>query len=49
MTETRDTFCRICEAMCGLKVEVEAGRIQQIRPNLDHVATSGFACLKGLN
>lgn len=35
--------------MCGLKVEVEAGRIQQIRPNPDHVATSGFACLKGLN
>lgn len=49
MTQTRDTFCRICEAMCGLKVEVEAGRIQQIRSNPDHVATSGFACLKGLN
>ena len=49
MTETRDTFCRICEAMCGLKVELDDGRIQRIRPNADHVATSGFACLKGLN
>ena len=47
--ETRDTFCRICESMCGLKVEVEAGRITKIRPNPDHVATVGFACMKGLN
>jgi len=59
MIETRDTFCRICESMCGLKVDVdtEAGaddpsgseRITDIRPNANHVATNGFACLKGLN
>lgn len=47
--ETRDTFCRICESMCGLKVEVEGGQITKIRPNPDHVATVGFACMKGLN
>ena len=69
MIETRDTFCRICESMCGLNVEVEVddevgvddevevddevdgGReqITRIRPNTEHVATDGFACLKGLN
>ena len=55
MNETRDTFCRICESMCGLKVEFEQDgqatgeTIQQIRPNVEHVATGGFACMKGLN
>ncbi len=53
MQETRDTFCRICESLCGLKVDVETGAgsetITRIRPNADHIATSGFACLKGLN
>ena len=49
MAETRDTFCRICESVCGLKVDVDGGRVTKIRPNADHVATDGFACLKGLN
>ena len=49
MAETRDTFCRICESLCGLKVEVEAGRVTHIRTNADHVGTGGFGCLKGLN
>lgn len=49
MRETRDTFCRICESLCGLEVELEDGRIHRIRPNEQHVATGGFACLKGLN
>jgi formate dehydrogenase len=49
VSETRDTFCRICESLCGLKVTLEDRRIARIRPNEDHVATAGFACLKGLN
>ncbi|MDP6977948.1 MAG: molybdopterin-dependent oxidoreductase [Myxococcota bacterium] len=52
-TQTRDTFCRICESLCGLEVEVErtdsGERIRDIRPNEQHVATGGFACLKGLH
>ena len=31
MTET--TFCRICEALCGLEVDVEDGRVTEIRPD----------------
>ncbi|MCP5040476.1 MAG: molybdopterin-dependent oxidoreductase [bacterium] len=49
MKQTCSTFCRICESMCGLEVEVEDGRVTNIRPNEKHVATGGFACLKGLN
>ncbi|HEY2776175.1 MAG TPA: molybdopterin-dependent oxidoreductase [Candidatus Binatia bacterium] len=48
MKETRHTFCRICEALCGLEVDVEEGRVTAIRPDAEHVATSGFACAKGL-
>jgi formate dehydrogenase len=46
--ETHHTFCRICEALCGLEVEVRDGQIAEIRPDPDHVATRGFACVKGL-
>lgn len=47
--ETRHTFCRICEASCGLVAELEHGRITRLRPNTDHIGTDGFACMKGLN
>ena len=48
MPHVDQTFCRICEALCGLEVEVEAGRVQEIRPDPHHVTTEGFACPKGL-
>ena len=46
--ETCTTFCRICEALCGLEVDLEDGRVVAIRPDDRHVATEGFACVKGL-
>lgn len=45
--ETRKTFCRICECMCGLEMDVEENRIVAIRPNRSHVATQGYSCVKG--
>ncbi len=48
MAETHHTFCRICESLCGLDVTVDDGRITKIRPDDDHVATGGFACVKGI-
>ena len=48
MIETHTTFCRICEALCGLEVDVEGGRVVDVRPDAEHVATRGFACRKGL-
>ncbi len=47
--ETHTTFCRICEALCGLEVDVRGGQVAAIRPDGAHVVTGGFACLKGLN
>lgn len=46
--QTHHTFCRICEALCGLEVTTAGGRITQIRPDPRHVATDGFSCVKGL-
>lgn len=48
MPETRHTFCRICEALCGLELTLEDGQVTQIRPDERHVATAGYSCIKGL-
>jgi anaerobic selenocysteine-containing dehydrogenase len=47
MPETRTSICRICECMCGIEVDVEDNRIRAIRPDRQHVATQGYACVKG--
>jgi len=45
--EKHITFCRICEATCGLEVETENNRVVSIRPDPEHVVSQGFACVKG--
>ena len=42
------TICRICEAQCGLVVSTQDNRVVDIQPNVDHVASKGYACIKGL-
>lgn len=49
MTTKHRTYCRLCEAGCGIVAEVsDDGTVQQIRPDNDHPVTAGFACNKGL-
>ena len=55
MATTHHTFCRICEALCGVEVTVEPSSergglpvITKIEPDPDHVATGGFGCVKGM-
>lgn len=44
---TKHTFCRICEAACGLTVDLnEQGAVVAIAPNEQHIASKGYACLK---
>jgi len=47
MPDTHYTFCRVCEATCGLKVDVADNRIVDIQPDPDHVVSKGYACVKG--
>src|SRR4051795_4103012 len=48
MVERRVTFCRICEAYCGLVAEVEDGRLRRLRPDREHPLSKGYACPKGI-
>lgn len=45
---THTTYCRICEALCGLEVEVEGETVVRIRPDEAHVVSKGFGCVKGM-
>ncbi len=46
---SKHTFCRICEAACGLRVDLDQhGTVLDIAPNEQHIASKGYACLKGL-
>lgn len=47
MTETRLTFCSLCESFCGLEVDVKNNRIEDIRPDPKHVVSDGYVCVKG--
>lgn len=47
--EIKKTFCRICEASCGLVAHIEDGAIKHIEPNQEHIGTLGFSCMKGLH
>lgn len=46
MTRVR-TYCRICEAACGLVAEVEGGEVRRLAPDAAHPVTRGYACVKG--
>ena len=45
---TETTFCRICEALCGLEVDLDGDQVVALRPDPAHVATGGYSCVKGL-
>ena len=42
------TFCRICEAHCGMVATVEDGVVTKLRPDKDHPLSQGEACPKGI-
>lgn len=45
--EEKVTFCRICEATCGLKVKVDGKKLISVEPDEKHVVSQGYACVKG--
>jgi anaerobic selenocysteine-containing dehydrogenase len=44
---TKRTYCRICEAACGLIAEVRGDRVVQLRPDREHPVSRGYVCAKG--
>lgn len=48
MPRTVASFCRICEAHCGVEITVKDDhRVVQVRPDRSHPVSRGYACLKG--
>lgn len=43
---SQSTYCRICEAGCGLIAELDGDRLVRVRPNQEHTHSRGFACGK---
>ncbi|HJV69977.1 molybdopterin-dependent oxidoreductase [Ideonella sp.] len=46
-TETRYRICPLCEACCGLDVQVADGQVVAIRGRADDVFSHGYICPKG--
>ncbi|MCP5098266.1 MAG: molybdopterin-dependent oxidoreductase, partial [Chloroflexi bacterium] len=46
---SKKTFCRICEAACGLvATRDENGNVIQLRPDKAHPVSKGYMCAKGV-
>jgi anaerobic selenocysteine-containing dehydrogenase len=43
------TFCRLCEAQCGMIATVADDRIVKVVPDREHVVSEGHICIKGAN
>jgi anaerobic selenocysteine-containing dehydrogenase len=41
------SFCRICNAMCGILVTVEGDRVTRVRGDAEHPLSEGYTCQKG--
>lgn len=48
MVEEKVTFCRICEAHCGMVATVSDGVVTKLRPDKEHPLSAGYACPKGI-
>jgi anaerobic selenocysteine-containing dehydrogenase len=47
MNQTVFRTCTLCEAMCGLSLEIDDDRIVDVRPDKDDVFSQGYICPKG--
>jgi formate dehydrogenase len=46
--KVQKTYCRICEAHCGLEVTVgDDEQIVSVKPDKQHPVSKGYACIKG--
>jgi anaerobic selenocysteine-containing dehydrogenase len=48
MARTVFRTCTLCEACCGLRLEVEDERVVSVRPDEEDVLSAGYVCPKGI-
>jgi anaerobic selenocysteine-containing dehydrogenase len=46
-TVEQPSFCRICNAMCGIVVTVEGDQVLRVRGDPEHPLSRGYTCPKG--
>ena len=46
-TSTHYRTCPLCEATCGLEIELDGREVTKIRGDKDDVFSAGFICPKG--
>src|SRR3546814_991679 len=46
MRQEKTTYCRLCEANCGLLATVEDDRVIAVRGNPAYIVSQGFFCVK---
>jgi anaerobic selenocysteine-containing dehydrogenase len=46
MATTESSACILCSRNCGIRVEIEDGRIASVRGNDQHVVSKGYLCQK---
>ncbi len=46
-TTEHQTFCRVCNAMCGLVVTTEGPSVIRVRGDVEHPLSRGYSCPKG--
>jgi len=46
-TQTIQSFCRICTAICGIVVDVVGDEVVRVRGDKDHPLSKGYTCPKG--
>lgn len=45
---SKPLVCPLCEAGCGLRIDLEDGRAVKVRPDEDDTFSAGYVCPKGL-
>ena len=44
---TKKAYCGICLAGCGVEVDIQDGKVVDVRRDPDHMLSKGFLCVKG--
>ena len=47
MTQIKHRTCPLCEATCGLAIEIDGDRVVGVRGDEEDVFSRGFLCPKG--
>jgi anaerobic selenocysteine-containing dehydrogenase len=47
MARTHTAICRFCHAFCGIKVDIEDGKLIKVLGDIDNPMYHGYTCIKG--